>query len=462
MIEMNSRKTVGFFLSLAGLGLGLNACSDSPASSPGAVPPGATPPASMPSGDPGMDAPPGTDPTPPPSSEPMGTGEVPAGTDAPLDNSGGGATGSDTGAGAGGAGAGGAPAMPSIVPIDCPEAAPVPIAVAWDDIADQDAAWYATPEALSLAENVLYYRNASGGWPKNIDMTTRATPLDDESTIDNDGTTTQIDYLARVYSATGCSRYGDAALGGIDYLLEAQYDNGGWPQIYPNATDYHTHITFNDNAMVHVLELLRSVSNKAAPYGFADDALAASAGSAVERGIGVILATQIVIDGVKTGWCAQHDEVTLAPAQARTYELPSLSGSEGANLMRFLMTIDNPSPEVREAVQAAAAWFESVALSGIRVEATVDATQVTGEDRVVVQDAAAPLLWARFYELGTDRPIFSSRCEVQECADDPFFMVRYSLAEIENERRVGYAWYGNWPRQLLATTYPEWRARWMP
>lgn len=47
---------------------------------------------------------------------------------------------------------------------------------------------------------------------------------------------------------------------------------------------------------------------------------------------------------------------------------------------------------------------------------------------------------------------------------DRFFMRRYSLAEIENEneRRVRYAWYGNWPRQLLTTTYPEWRARWLP
>lgn len=460
-----------FLIAIAGLGgLGALACSG-PASAPeSAAPsdPGAQQPAA-PAGMPAEPAAPGVDPV-APSSDPAGSAETPAASDAPLDNSGGASgMGSDMAAGgapaAGAAGAATAPATAPgvpLVPVDCPVAEAVPIAVAWDDIADQDAAWYATPEALSLAENVLYYRNANGGWPKNIDMTTRATPLDATSTIDNDGTTTQIDYLARVYSASACSRYGDAALAGIQYLLDAQYDNGGWPQIYPNATDYHTHITFNDNAMVHVLELLRSVSRRAAPYAFADEALATTAGEAVQRGIGVILATQIVIDGVKTGWCAQHDEVTLAPAQARTYELPSLSGSEGANLLRFLMTIEDPSPEVRAAVQAAAAWFEQVALSGIRIDAIDDATQTSGEDRVVVQDPAAPLLWARFYELGTNRPIFSSRCEVPECAADPFFMRRYSLAEIENERRVGYAWYGNWPRQLLATTYPEWRARWVP
>jgi hypothetical protein len=38
-------------------------------------------------------------------------------------------------------------------------------------------------------------------------------------------------------------------------------------------------------------------------------------------------------------------------------------------------------------------------------------------------------------------------------------MRRCSLAEIDNERRVGYAWYGNWPQRLLTVDYPAWQAR---
>jgi PelA/Pel-15E family pectate lyase len=354
-------------------------------------------------------------------------------------------------------GAGGSSVMPMV---DCSMAGTAPVTVEWDDVNDQAAQWYATPEALSVAENILYYQNDNRGWPKAIEMTARTAPRDGESTIDNDATTTQIDYLARVYTATGCTKYRDGALAGIGYLLEAQYDNGGWPQVFPVTDGYSSHITFNDNAMVHVLELLRGVAGRAERFAFADEALASSAAAAVQRGIGCILATQIVVNGTKTGWCAQHDEQTLEPAQARTYELPSLSGSEGAALFRFLMTIEDPSPEVRDAIESAATWFEAVRLTGVRIERTVDATQPTGEDRILVQDPAAPPLWARFYELGTNRPIFSSRCEVPECDEDPFFMRRYTLAEIDNERRVGYAWYGNWPAQLLQTTYPAWRERW--
>ncbi|MEY2932464.1 MAG: pectate lyase, partial [Pseudomonadota bacterium] len=140
------------------------------------------------------------------------------------------------------------PVLPPVT-VDCSLAPAGPVQVAWDDVNDQDASWYSTAEALTIAENVLYYQNADRGWPKNIDMTVRAAARGEQSMIDNDATTTQIDFLARVYAASGCSAYGDAARSGIEYLLEAQYDNGGWPQRFPNPQGYPAHITYNDNAM---------------------------------------------------------------------------------------------------------------------------------------------------------------------------------------------------------------------
>jgi len=342
-------------------------------------------------------------------------------------------------------------------PAECATPSAAAISVGWDAINKQPAAFYATAEARALADNILYYQNADHGWPKNIDMTSR-TAAKAGSTIDNRGTTTQLEFLARTYGGTSCPQYRDAMLGAVDFLLSAQYENGGWPQVYPNAKDYHTHITFNDDAMIHVLQVLRNIGAGTAPYGFVDPALRTTTTAAVAKGVECVLACQVkMADGMR-GWCAQHDEVTLAPAQARTYELPSISGSEGAQIVRFLMTIDPPTPEIREAVEGAIAWFEANKITGIRVEATVDASQASGEDRVVVEDPSAPPLWARFYELATNRPFFSSRCEVPECDADPFFMRRYTLAEIDNERRVGYAWYGNWPAAALSE-YQAWKAK---
>lgn len=330
----------------------------------------------------------------------------------------------------------------------------VPVTISWGAANRQAAAWYTTAEAATVADDVLYYQNADGGWPKNIDIIARTSPKD-RSTIDNSATTTELVYLALMYGATHTPVYLDAFDKGLDYLFAAQYPtNGGWPQIYPSPTlAYQRHITFNDGAMVHVLTLLRDIANRAnrPRYAFVDDARVAKAATALQAGIDCILKTQIVVDGVKTGWCAQYDEVTLQPAAARAYELVSNSGSEGAGVLQFLIDIDQPTPEIVAAVQAATAWFKKVQLNGIRAEQITDTTQASGIDVVVVDDPTAPPLWARFYEIGTDRPFFCGRDGIK----------KYTLAEIENERRVGYAWYGDWPEGRFEN-YATWQPRWAP
>ncbi|MBZ5617609.1 MAG: pectate lyase [Acidobacteriia bacterium] len=151
------------------------------------------------------------------------------------------------------------------------------------------------------------------------------------------------------------------------------------------------------------------------------------------------LKTQVKVAGKLTAWCAQHDEKTLLPAKARAYEHPSLSGSETVGTVQFLMGIDHPSPEVTRAIQAAIAWFDAVRITGIRLERIAAPGTPRGYDQVVVEDPTAPPLWARFYEIGTNRPIFSGRDSV----------IKYRLSEIEYERRNGYRWYVDRPAILF-------------
>ena len=329
----------------------------------------------------------------------------------------------------------------------------------WFRCLEQPDAWYGSADAVRVADLVLLYQRKTGGWPKNIDMAQALSPsearaveaakADRDSTIDNAATTTQMRFLARVYAATRADRIRLALLDGLDYLLAAQYPNGGWPQFFPLRADYSRRITFNDNAMINVMEVLREVGDGKAPFGFVDRARRARAAEAVSRGLKIILAAQIRVNGRLTAWCAQHDEVTLEPRGARTYEHPSLSGSESVGIVSFLMSVPKPDAAVVSAVEAAVAWFREVRLSGIRIESRPDAAVPGGSDRVVVKDPAAPPLWARFYEIGTSRPIFSGRDSV----------IRYSMAEIEYERRANYSWYGDWPAALLERSYPDWKAR---
>jgi PelA/Pel-15E family pectate lyase len=327
------------------------------------------------------------------------------------------------------------------------------------DALKQKPEWYATDEAINIADKLLLYQRNTGGWPKNIDMASALSKAEEgkllkqktdiDSTIDNSATYTQLIFLARVFNARKDERHRAAFLKGLDYLLSAQYANGGWPQYYPDLSGYFKHITYNDDAMIGVMKLLRDIASQEPEFKFVDEERRVRAKRAVQKGVECILKTQVVVNGKRTAWCAQHDEVTLAPAPARSYEPISLSGGESVGIVRFLMSMKSPSPGVIAAIQGAVSWFELVKLNGIKWVEQRDPSKTHGFDRVVVKDPGAGPVWARFYEVSTNRPIFLGRDGV----------VKYDVAQIEEERRTGYAWYVDGPGELLSKDYPDWLSK---
>jgi pectinesterase len=326
-------------------------------------------------------------------------------------------------------------------------------------IRQQPDAWFDSPQAAEIAERMLLYQRDCGGWPKNTEMhrpleePAKAALLQlksrtDDATTDNGATTQELLFLARLHRRQPRPQYREAFARGVQYLIEAQYPNGGWPQFYPLRPGYYTHITFNDNSMANILRLMRDIARGTAPYEtITDPSVTGKAQAAFDKGIECILNTQYVQQGVLTVWCAQHDERTLLPATARSYELPSLSGSESVGLVQLLMELDTPSPRVIRSVEAAIAWFEKVRIPGLKRESFVnDQGQY---DYRMVAGAGGPDLWARFYTLEDNRAFFCDRDGV----------MKFSLSEIGHERRNGYSWYGTWPAQILSR-YPEWKKKW--
>jgi unsaturated rhamnogalacturonyl hydrolase len=311
-----------------------------------------------------------------------------------------------------------------------------------------------------VADNMLIYQRTVGGWPKHIgndpiDYTKKLSPaeraafIDDASmndaTIDNDATSKEIRYLVTAYHRTGNKDYLGAVGKGIRYLLEMQYKNGGFPQFYPDKSLYRSEITYNDNAMVNALNVLDDVALGVNGLDMVDPSLRAPSADAVRRGTDCILKTQLRAGGKLTAWCQQYDHLTLGPAKARSYELPSISGGESAGIVEFLMRLPHPSPGIRAAVNSAVEWFRKVKIEGYRFVFVRDASQPNGRDRVL-QASPGSTIWARFYDIETNEPFFCGRDGIR----------KRSVAEIEQERRVGYAWYGEWPARLLDREYPAW------
>ena len=265
--------------------------------------------------------------------------------------------------------------------------------VSWNDVLKQPKLWYAVDEATRIANQVLLYQRENGGWEKNIDMAAMLTQAErakllaekanTDTTIDNGATTTQLQYLAKVITAKNIETHKAGFFKGLDFLLAMQYENGGFPQFYPLKKDYSRYITFNDNAMINALKLLRDIAKKKEDYLFVGEERRARAEKAVERAIPLLLKAQVAIDGKKTVWAAQYDENTLKPAAARTFEPVSLTAGESVGIVRFLMLDTTPSDEVRTAIESAVKWFEANKVKGIRWE------RKNGES-VVVKDKNAP------------------------------------------------------------------------
>ena len=315
-----------------------------------------------------------------------------------------------------------------------------------------DETFFRTPEASRVGSQLLLWQRDTGGWPKNVDMSVPLTDGDkarlledkslrDDSTIDNRATTSQLCYLARLYSATGEKAWRDSFRKGLEFLLDGQYECGGWPQFWPeHRAKYAGHVTFNDGAMGNVMEVLRGVYRREAPFnsrGLVSGSLRRRARKAFEKGVECILDCQIVVDGKPTVWCQQHDENTLEPAPARSFEPAAFCSAESAQLVEILMSVEKPSQRVKDAVNGAMAWFDANKIIGYEY------VREKGDTFLRPHPDTKPL-WARFYDFEECRPFVCGRDGV----------IRRSLSEIEPERRNGYGWYNNDCGRL----YPEYLA----
>jgi hypothetical protein len=218
------------------------------------------------------------------------------------------------------------------------------------------------------------------------------------SSLDDDMTQSAIRFLVKLDRALGGRdrRIREAADIATGALLGAQYPIGAWPQgfsgpnrgstrpirpaslpaVWPRlytGQPYSEHYTLNDNVMLTVVETLLEV------YDIRHDRRCRQAAI---RGGEFLLRAQL--PDPQPGWAQQYN-AEMEPAWARKFEPPAITGGESQNVMSTLIRLAERTGEARflAPVPKAIAYYRRLTLPDGRL--------------------------ARFYEIGTDRPLYFTR-----------------------------------------------------
>jgi PelA/Pel-15E family pectate lyase len=282
--------------------------------------------------------------------------------------------------------------------------------------------------AKDAAGALAWGQLAVGGWDYKIDFDSVASQQwffrrDKEggvdpagrrntATFDDNVTQSALRLIMAVDKLTGFAEpYHSSALYGLKSMMENQFENGAWSQRYPVPDNYTRLYTFNDNAINDCIDVMLTAYRT---YG--DERYLQSA----VRGGDFIVASRIAAP--QEGWAQQYGE-DMEPAWARRFEPPAVCSAVTARNIKTLVQLFLETGEDRflAAIGPAVAWLE---------RSRIPAPDGYREIRGAINDG----LWARFYEVGTNLPIYGDRDRV----------VHYVYGEISEERKRGYGWYGDY------------------
>src|SRR5262252_7106043 len=189
---------------------------------------------------------------------------------------------------------------------------------AWEATGDRDY----LDAARRAADALIFGQHPLGGWHYFIDFDPTGTPawyattaskfrwgyeeyrhFYGNATFDDRVTADAGLFLLRFYRVTHEAAYREPALKALDFVLQAQFPNGAWPQRFPlryefahdGLPDYTSFYTLNDGAMSGIIELLLDAYDTLGDRRYFE---------AARKGVDSLIALQG--PGGQAAWAEQH------------------------------------------------------------------------------------------------------------------------------------------------------------
>lgn len=303
-----------------------------------------------------------------------------------------------------------------------------------------------------------WYRRSDQGKQSSQEISKRR----NRSTLDDNNTQSALRFLMAVVDASQAdvqlaskpeseraARIREALEYGLQSLLRAQYPTGGWPQRYEGAShkpeeyplqqatippqwprtfpkqNYYAAYTLNDNTLSDCISTMLEAYRRDVKAEYLQ---------AAERGGDFLIRAQL--PQPQAAWAQQYN-FQMQPIWARKFEPSALSSAESGDAIRSLLGLHLATGDRKylEPIPAAIAWLR--------------------------RSVIAPNKWARFYEFGSNRPLYFTK-EYQLVYSDDDLPTHYSfqnsyglpaiIADYENLQRVGRPAYLAQQKQKEITT----------
>jgi len=267
--------------------------------------------------------------------------------------------------------------------------------------------------SVDAGRALAWGQRKAGGWDHLVDVghmnhdKDRPVRNNGRCSFDDDVTQSAISFLMDLDQVVDQPWVTESVDLGLQFIMKSQFPNGAWPQWYPLIGGYHDDYTFNDGA---INDCIKTMLNAYRIYG-KEEYL-----NCAKRGGDFIILSQL--PPPQAGWAQQYTH-DLKPAWARTFEPPGVCSAATANNIRTLIDLYLVTKEEKylAPIPNAIAWLERSKI---------------GAD-----------LWARLYEVGTNRPVYGDREDGNK--------VHYDYAKISERERTSYGWQGSFGiRQAVA------------